>query len=326
MAGTGSVTFRTICHEFGSAFGTTELVSARGIAYQRSVERSFRYLEIDPEREGPCAIQLFGHDEDDFRTAIPIILRHPDLSKATFIDLNMGCPVAKVVKTGAGAALMRDIPRAAAIITAATAAAAPFNVPVTVKFRSGWDENHINAVEFARMCRDSGVSAITVHARTCDQMYHGKADWNILAEVSQALRGSGVAVIGNGDVKDGETAERMLIETGVDGVAVGRAAQGNPWVFEQIRAYLNGEILSADPTPEEKASMILRHLRGLMEHLGEERACKEMRSQLACYFKGMRNASDHKAAALLAVTYEETAEIVLRWAEQTTSEIPRGFL
>lgn len=318
MAGNSSVTFRMLCSEFGSAFGTTELVSARGIAFQNSVLKSYRYLEIDSAKEAPCAIQLFGQEATDFSRAIPLILEHPVLSGASFIDLNMGCPVPKVVKTGAGSALMRDLPRAAEIISASVKAASAYQIPVTVKFRKGWDGEHVNAVEFAHMCADCGASAVTVHARTRDQMYHGKADWDVLRQVADRLRGTGVTVIGNGDVRDGPSAWEMLVETGVDGVAVGRAAQGDPWIFARIRAFMKNEELPAEPTPTERADVVLRHLRGLTERLGEKTAVKEMRTQLAFYFKGQKNAADFKKAAMRAETFAEVEDTMLRWAEAAT--------
>ena len=296
-------------------YGCTELVSARGIAFQRSVEGSLRYLLINPEVEGLCAIQLFGYEAADFAAAIPLVLNHPVLSKAAWIDINMGCPVPKVVKTGAGCALMKDLPRASAIIEASVRAAEPFGVPVTVKFRKGWDEQHANAVEFALMCKDSGASAVTLHARSRDQMYRGKADWDIIAETANALRGSGVRLIGNGDVRDGESAARMLSETQVDGVAVGRAAMGNPWVFSEIAAHLSGDLSWCPPTARERASVIFEHLDGLMDHLGEDCAIKEMRAQLSHYLKGRHSAAEFRAEAVRARTAREVREIVSRWAD-----------
>ncbi len=324
MAGNSSVTFRMLCSEFGCAFGTTELVSARGIAYQNSVLKSYRYLEIDPEHEAPCAIQLFGYDAADFSRAIPLVLEHPILSGASFIDLNMGCPVPKVVKTGAGSALMRDLPRAAEIITASVKAASSYRIPVTVKFRKGWDAGHVNAVEFARLCADCGASAVTVHARTKDQMYHGKADWDVLRQVADALRGTGVTVIGNGDVNDGLSARKMFDETGVNGIAVGRAAQGDPWIFARIQAFLCGKTLPPAPTPEERAEVVNRHLRGLTERLGEKTAVKEMRTQLAFYFKGQKNAVDFKSAAMRAETFAEVMDTMYQWVEAATQDNYRG--
>jgi nifR3 family TIM-barrel protein len=238
----------------------------------------------------------------------------------------MGCPVPKVVKTGAGSALMKDLPRAAEIISASVKAAAAYRIPVTVKFRKGWDAEHVNAAEFAHMCADCGASAVTVHARTRDQMYHGKADWEVLRQVADVLRGTGVTVIGNGDVKDGPSARKMLEETGVDGVAVGRAAQGDPWIFARIRAFMRGEEPPAAPTPTERADIVLRHLRGLTGRLGEKIAVKEMRTQLAFYFKGQKNAADFRSAAMHAETFAEVEDTMYRWVEAATSGSSRKDL
>lgn len=315
VAGTTGMVFRTICRKFGASYGCTELVSARGIAFQRSVEGSLRYLWIDPDAEGNCAIQLFGYEAADFSEAIPLILSHPVLSKAAWIDLNMGCPVPKVVKTGAGCALMKDLPRASSIIGASVRAAEPFGKKVTVKFRKGWDEGNANAVEFALMCRDSGASAVTLHARTRDQMYRGRADWGIIAKTVEALRGSGVRVIGNGDVRDGESADQMLRETRVDGVAVGRAAMGNPWIFSEISAFLNGDLPPRMPTARERTDVIFEHLDGLIRCLGEECAVKEMRTQLSHYLKGKHSAAECRAQAVAAQSAREVRDIVSRWAD-----------
>lgn len=319
VAGTTGVTFRAICRRFGASYGCTELVSARGIAFQKSVEGSFRYLRIDPETEGPCAIQLFGYEAGDFSAAIPLILNHPILSQAAGIDLNMGCPVPKVVKTGAGCALMKDLPRASSIIEASVRAAEPYGKKVTVKFRKGWDEQNINAVEFALMCRDSGAAEVTLHARTRDQMYRGKADWGIIEETAEALRSSGLLVIGNGDVRDGKSAEQMLRETRVDGVAVGRAAMGNPWVFSEIADFLRGDRSWRPPTARERAKVIFEHLDGLIGLLGEECAVKEMRTQLSHYLKGKHSAAECRAKAVAARTAREVRDIVSRWADAEES-------
>ena len=313
MAGTSDVTFRSLCHEQGASLGCTELVSARGIRYNPSLSRSFRYLEINPENEGPAAIQLFGYEAKDFDEAIPLILEHPLLSRTSFIDINMGCPVAKVVKTGAGSALMSNLPLAASILETSVRAASHYSVPVTVKFRKGWDETSANAVEFAKMCRDFGAAAVTIHGRTREQMYHGTADWDCIARVSQALAGSGIPVFGNGDIKDGESAVRMLVQTGVDGVMIGRAAQGNPWIFADVKAALMGQPMPPAPTAQERADMIRRHLAGLCGKLGETLAVREMRAQLACYFRGQRHASAYKVQAMQAVTYDEVDSILHEW-------------
>ena len=326
MAGTSDVTFRSICHELGASLVCTELVTARGIRYTPTLGKSYRYLEIDPEREGPAAIQLFGQEVKDFAEAIPLILEHPVLGKASFIDLNMGCPVPKVVKTGAGSALMRDLPLAASILGASVAAAEPYGVPVTVKFRKGWDAEHANAVAFAGMCRDFGAAALTIHGRTRDQMYHGLADWDCIAQVAQEIKGSGVPVFGNGDVKDGESARRMLDYTGVDGVMIGRAAQGNPWIFTEIRAAMRGEACPPKPTPQERADMIQCHMTGMIDKLGEETAIREMRSQLACYFRGQKNTAVFKTAAMQATTCREIEVLLDAWISTVTSESRREDL
>jgi len=323
MAGTSDVTFRTLCHEEGSSLGCTELVSARGIRYNPTLSRSFRYLEIHPEDEGPVAIQLFGYEAKDFAEAIPLILEHPLLSKTSFIDINMGCPVAKVVKIGAGSALMSDLPLAASILETSVRAASHYSVPVTVKFRKGWDETSANAVEFAQLCRDSGAAAVTIHGRTREQMYHGTADWDCIARVAQTLAGSGVPVFGNGDVIDGNSAARMLALTGVDGVMIGRAAQGNPWVFAEVKAALLGQPMPPAPTAQERADMIRRHLTGLCSKLGESLAVREMRAQLACYFRGQRHAAAYKVQAMQAATYDEVDAILHEWVAVSLLESSR---
>jgi tRNA-dihydrouridine synthase B len=321
MAGTSSVVFRSICHRYGADFSTTELVSARGIAYKHSLEPSFRYLELDPVHGGPCSIQLFGYEPEDFSRAVPMILEDPRLSSAMAIDINMGCPVPKVVKTGAGSALMKNWLLASQIIEATVRACEPYHKPVTVKFRKGWDELQSDTVGFAKMCIDSGAKGLTLHARTRDQMYRGRADWNCIAEVKSATAHTGIPLIGNGDVNDGTSAKAMMELTGVDGVAIGRAAQGNPYIFSQIRAFIDGRDSALYvPTPEERVSVMLEHLAGLISHIGEAQACKEMRSQIAYYFKGQRFASEYKAAAMSADSFDEVRLIAEQWLERVQGD------
>lgn len=318
MAGTSNCVFRTISHEFGSAFGVTELVSARGIRFKQSVEISMRYLRIDPEHEGKTGIQLFGADPDDFSYAVPCILEDPRLAAVDVIDINMGCPVSKVVKTGAGSSLMIDPRLAASIIEASVRAAEPYGKPVTVKFRSGWDEEDINAPEFAKMCIDSGAKALALHARTQKQMYHGNADWEVIRKTKEAIAGTGIPLWGNGDVTDGASAIEMIEKTGCDGVMVGRAAQGNPWVFSEIRAALSGDpdVKKGDFTPDRKtkAEVIRRHLLGLCEDLGEKTGVKEMRSQIACYLKGGRGTAEIKNRLMTANTIPEVEALLEEYA------------
>lgn len=339
MAGTSTCIYRTIAHEHGAAFGVTELVSARGIRFKQSVEISMRYLRIDPDHEGKTGIQLFGADPEDFSYAIPCILEDPRLSRVDVIDLNMGCPVSKVVKTGAGSSLMIDPRLAASIIEASVRAAEPYGKPVTVKFRSGWDEEDINAPEFAKMCIDSGAKALAIHARTQKQMYRGTADWEVIRKTKEAIAGTGVPLWGNGDVTDGASAIAMLETTGCDGVMVGRAAQGNPWVFTEIREALlaadkcteesgkdektaGGECFSggnirkndrAFPDRKTRADVIRRHLIGLCDELGEKTGVKEMRSQIACYLKGGRGTADIKNRLMTAGTIAEVEALLAEY-------------
>ncbi|MBR3056559.1 MAG: tRNA dihydrouridine synthase DusB [Clostridiales bacterium] len=317
MAGTSSCVYRTIAHEFGSALGVTELVSARGIRFKESVEISMRYLEIDPAHEGTTAIQLFGFDPEDFTYAIPYILEDPRLSDVALIDINMGCPVSKVVKTGSGSALMKDPKQAEKIIRATVKACEPYGKPVTVKFRSGWDEASVNAPDFAKMCVEAGASGLALHARTQTQLYRGKADWEVLARTKDAISDTDVPLWGNGDVKDGASAISMLDETGVEGVMVGRAAQGNPWIFREIYSALSGRTKEADEASafgavsiEERCDVIRRHLSGLCRQLGESTGVKEMRAQIAYYLRGIRGAAEIKNRIMTANTCDEVGALL----------------
>ncbi len=325
MAGVTDLPFRRICRELGADLVCTELVSARGIRFDRSLGRALSLLEIDPDREAPVAIQLFGGDPEDFRYAIDAIRSHPVLDRCDLLDLNMGCPVAKVVRNGDGAALMLDPARAEAVIRVAVEAAGR---PVTVKFRLGWDAARRNAADFARMCRDAGASAITVHARTRDQMYAGKADWTLLADVVRAVD---IPVFGNGDVRCGEDAVRMIRETGVCGVAVGRAAMGDPWVFRRIRVALGSEAPGAYPpdahppeahspeghpgmaSAEERAAMMRRHAAETAARLGEARGIREMRAHLGWYLRGSAGASAFRGIAVRVETLSDVEGLVADW-------------
>jgi tRNA-dihydrouridine synthase B len=353
MAGTTDATFRPICHELGAGLVVTELVSARGICYDTDLRRSWRYLEIVPAAEKPVAIQLFGADPADFARAILRIHEHPVLAQCDMIDLNMGCPVPKVVRGGEGSALMKDPALAGRIIEAAVQALeqvanAGADVsgggcctvkPVTVKFRKGWDGQQINAVEFARVCETAGASAIAVHARTRDQFYSGRADWDIIAAVKQAVN---IPVYGNGDLSGPESARRMIDQTGVDGLMVGRAALGNPWIFQQLATELagyipvdgsanasesssvainSGSLASAPeglahwlpPSTEDRAAMMLRHLSGLVSRLGEHTGVAEMRKQLAAYLRGTPQAAHWKNLVMQARSAAEVEQILGDW-------------
>lgn len=307
MAGTSELPFRKICRRMGAGLVFTELVTARGIRFQKNVDKNYRYLEISPE-EFPVAIQLFGADPEDFKAAVSLIFEHPLLSHCSMIDINMGCPVPKVVKIGAGSALMKRMPLAADIIRA-TVNASP--VPVSVKFRKGWNDVSINAVEFAKMCEDSGASMITVHGRTTSQMYSGKADWEIIRLVKQA---SGIPVIGNGDVDSPQTAAAMFEQTGVDGIMIGRAAQGNPWIFSRIPAALRGEDSWTPPSTAQKIEIMKEQLHDAVAQMGEITAVKEMRKHFTWYLKGMPGACSVKTQIMGCNEEKEIIKILDEFA------------
>lgn len=294
MAGVSDLPFRLLCHEQGAALSVTELISAKAITYRNKNTQAM--LEAHPD-EGFLSVQLFGHEPEVFAQAIRMM--RESSSRHDILDINMGCPVPKVVSNGEGSALMKnpalieDIVRACVkaeedtgIADATGNASAPR--PVTVKLRSGFDTGHINAVDCALAAETGGASAVALHARTRDQMYGGKADWHVIRAVKEAVR---IPVIGNGDVTDGESARRMLEETGCDGVMVARGAQGNPWVFRVIIQFLESGEVPARPTGEEICRMVLRHLELLMQYKGEYVAVREMRTHLAHYTKGMPGAS-----------------------------------
>lgn len=312
MAGTTDLAFRRICRRYGAGLTITELVSARGICHDPQLRRNWRYLAIDPA-ELPVGIQLFGSDPADFDQAIAIILAHPVLGQCSLIDLNMGCPVNKVVRSGEGAALMRTPDLAARIIERSVRAAAAGNKPVTVKFRKGWDEGNSNAVEFARLCESAGAAALTIHGRTRQQMYGGKADWTVIGEVKAAV---GIPVYGNGDATSPEAIRQLILATGVDGVMIGRAAQGNPWLFRQAAEVLAANGAAAKPMlppPSERVPVILEHLDGLIALNGESVAVREMRKQLIFYFKGTPQGATLKNKAMTAANRQEILAVLDEW-------------
>jgi nifR3 family TIM-barrel protein len=245
-------------------------------------------------------VQIFGSEPEIMADAAKKL----NNSDGGIIDINMGCPTPKITKNGEGSALMLKPGLAGEIIRAVTAASYK---PVTVKFRKGWDDEHVNAVEFAQMAERSGVSAITVHGRTREQFYSGKAYWNMIKKVKEAVS---IPVIGNGDIVKPQDAVRMLETTGCDGVAIGRGAQGNPWIFGRTAHYIKTGILLPEPDLDEKKAMMLRHLTMLTEHKGQYTGVREMRKHIAWYIKGCRNSSQFKDRVFRAVSYDEMAELV----------------
>ena len=289
MAGVTDLPFRVLCREQGAGCVVTEMVSAKAVLYNNKNTREL--LQIDPA-ERPAAVQLFG-SEPDIMAEIAARLEEGPYD---YIDVNMGCPVPKIVNNGEGSALMKNPERAKEVLTAMVKAV---KKPVTVKFRKGFNDLSVNAVEFAKMAESCGVAAVAVHGRTREQYYSGKADWDIIRQVKEAVK---IPVIGNGDIFTPQDAGRMMEETGCDGIMVARGAKGNPWIFRRINHYLDtGEILPG-PSIEEIQAMILRHGHMLAAYKGEQTAMREMRGHVAWYTKGM----PHSAALRNEINQVET--------------------
>ena len=296
MAGISDLPYRVICREFGCGLTVSEMVSAKGLLYKN--EKTFAMLQID-EAERPTAIQLFGSVPEELAEAARIV----EAQGADIIDFNMGCPVPKVVNNGEGSALMK-VPELAGKILEAMVKAV--RVPVTVKFRAGWDEEHRNAVEIARIAEASGVAAVAVHGRTRNQFYMGKADWEIIRRVKEAVR---IPVFGNGDVFTAGDGLRMFKETNCDGLMLARGAYGNPWLFTQLRAALEGEDIPA-VTAEEKMQQIILHATALVDFKGEKVAIREMRSHASAYIKGLPRASEYRERFHKLETLREMVDLV----------------
>lgn len=290
MAGVSDLAYRVIAKKMGASLTTAEMVSAKGLYYRN--EKTKEMLKIDSD-EHPVALQLFGSDPDIMAWGAKIM----EQAGPDFIDINMGCPMQKVVKNGDGSALMKNIPLAAAVIRAMVKAV---HTPVTVKMRLGWSRDTLNAVELAQAAEEAGAAAITVHGRTREDFYTGKADWKEIKKVVDAVK---IPVIGNGDVTDGKSAKDLMEETGCAAVAIGRAAWGNPWIFREVNTYLEtGEIIPP-PSWEMRLQMARRHLHGLCLEKGEYAAVREMRAHASRYFHGLP-----KATALRQEIMKETTE------------------
>lgn len=282
MAGVCDLAFRTVCRAQGAGLTYTEMVSAKALVYKDQKTHSLLRLGED---EHPAAAQIFGSDADCMAEGAALAR---EISGADIIDINMGCPVGKVVKSGDGSALMLDPDKAMKIITRVKESV---SCPVTVKIRKGWDKGKVNAVEFARMAEEAGAAAVAVHGRTRVQMYSGPADWDIIREVKKNV---GIPVLANGDVFSAEDAVRILRYTGADMVMIGRGAFGNPWIFSQAKAALGGEPVPAPPPMNERIDTAVRQFELAREIKGERIACLEARKHFAWYLKGMPRAAFYR--------------------------------
>lgn len=309
MAGISNSAYRTIIKEMGAGLIYAEMVSDKAISYGSKKTIDMLYM-TDYER--PISQQIFGSDIDSFVTSAKYIeeTMHPDI-----IDINMGCPVPKVaLKNQAGSALLKDPDKVYEIVKAVKEAV---NVPVTVKIRSGWDNNSINAVEIAKKIETAGADAIAVHPRTRAQGYSGKADWNIIKQVKQNVK---IPVIGNGDIKTCYDAKRMLEETNCDAIMIGRGVLGNPWLIKECVDYIENNIEPKEITKEEKLDMILKHFDLLLKTKPEKLAILEIRSHASWYLKGIKNTSELKNQIFKTTNVEEFKTIIKEFKENINGD------
>ena len=315
LAGVSDRTFRAMARRFGAEYTVSEMVSAKALCYEQLCKRPVTAertktapLAAVRRQELPMAVQLFGAEPEFVARAATLLESNEyrgTLSEVppSVIDINMGCPMAKIVGNGEGSALMKDPVLAASVVRETVKAV---KIPVTVKIRAGWDRDSINAPELAKRLADAGASMICVHGRTREQMYTGKADWSVIRAVKQAVD---VPVVGNGDIFCAEDARRMYEDTGCDGIMVARGAQGNPWIFAELQAAADGREY-VPPTAEERFDVAMEHARGLVEDKGERVGIAESRKHLSWYLHGMRGAAAARNAIMQASSMQEIEQIV----------------
>ena len=305
MAGNTNYAYRKIAKEHGCGLVYAEMVSDKGLNFKNHKTRTMINVYED---EHPVSMQIFGSTVEDMVVAAKYI---DENSNCDIIDINMGCPVNKVAKKSqAGSALMQYPDLVYEIVKGVVESV---KKPVTVKIRSGWDNNHINAVEIAKLIEKAGASAIAIHGRTRAQMYSGNADWKIIKEVKEAVT---IPVIGNGDIKNAFDAKRMMDETGCDAVMIARASLGNPWIFREVNAYLTDGTIVERPTDEEIYEVILKHIKYLRELKGDHLAMLEMRGQVAYYLKGLPHSTSMKKALFTTKSIDETLELVNKYFKE----------
>ncbi len=291
MAGVTDVSFRTLCYEEGCSFAYTEMISAKGLYYN---DKKTKELLIRGENEPYLGVQIFGNNPDIMAHAVTYL----NTLNIDLIDINMGCPVPKIVKNKEGSALMKTPELAGKIIKSCVSAS---SVPITAKIRLGFDKQSINVLEFSKLLEDNGAAAITIHGRTRAEFYKGQADWSYIKKAKKQLS---IPVIGNGDITTKEELDKRLDETNCDGIMIGRACQGNPWIFSQLKSK------KEKPSIEEKIQMILKHYELMVEYKGEIRATLEMRKHAAWYIKGERNAKKAKNEIFKARTISEMTKAI----------------
>ena len=303
MAGVTDLPFRCMCKEFGCGLVYSEMVSAKGLYYKD--KKTSTLMKID-EREKPCAIQIFGSEPDIMAEVIPEVID----KGADIIDINMGCPTPKIVNNGDGSALMKNPKLAGEVIRKCVDAS---SLPVTVKFRMGWDSDNINAVEFAKVAEANGASAVTIHGRTREQFYSGQADWNIIREVKNAVN---IPVIGNGDIFSAQDAVNMFSQTGCDAVMVGRGAEGNPFIFRQINEIITTGSVGYYPTNRERVEYAIKLLVDLVAEKGENRGAKEARKHIAWFIKGLPGNAQIKTLVFKLTKEKEVLEVLQDYIER----------